>query len=81
MVEYKEKTLALLKGYTHQDEIHETDRLKADLGMDSLSFVMLLVELEENFHFKMDESDMSPYTMETVTDVFALVEKYMKVSV
>ncbi len=80
MAEYQEKVVDLLKGYTHQDEICETDRLKEDLGMDSLSFVMLLVELEDAFQFKLDESDMSPYLMKTVSDVFSLVGKYLSLT-
>lgn len=74
----QEKVIKLIQGYTHQEAITKTDLLKEDLGMDSLSFVMLLVELEEAFEFKLDESDMSPYNMETVADVIALVEKYKK---
>ena len=80
MVEYQEKVVALIKGYTHQETPTSKDRLKEDFGMDSLSFVMWLVELEESFQFKLDESDMSPYNMETVADVFVLVEKYTKLS-
>ena len=50
--------------------------LKEDLGMDSLGMVTMLVLLEDAFGIEFDESDMDPFEIETVEDVFALVEKY-----
>ena len=52
-------------------------KLIADLAMDSLRLVLLLVNLEETFHIELDESDMNPFFLITVRDVVNLVNKYV----
>ena len=52
-------------------------QLIADLAMDSLRLVLLLVNLEETFHIELDESDMDPFQLITVRDVVNLVNKYV----
>ncbi len=52
-------------------------QLIADLAMDSLRLVLLLVNLEETFHIELDESDMNPFLLITVRDVVNLVGKYV----
>ena len=52
-------------------------KLIADLAMDSLRLVLLLVNLEETFHIELDESDMNPFRLITVRDVVNLVDKYV----
>ncbi len=52
-------------------------KLIADLAMDSLRLVLLLVNLEETFHIELDESDMNPFLLITVRDVVNLVDKYV----
>ena len=52
-------------------------KLIADLAMDSLRLVLLLVNLEETFHIELDESDMNPLLLITVRDVVNLVDKYV----
>ena len=57
-----------------------TDRsltLVGDLALDSLRMVMLLVTLEDTCEIELDESDMEPFTLETVQDVVELAEKYV----
>lgn len=51
-------------------------QLIADLSMDSLRMVMLLVMIEEVFEIELDESDMNPFALITVQDVIDLVAKY-----
>lgn len=51
--------------------------LKGDLGFDSLSLVELIVDLEERFDIEIDESDLNPATLETVGQIYSLVEKYL----
>ena len=53
-------------------------KLQADLGLDSLQMVMLLVLLEENFKIVLEESDMNPFDLISVTHVVRLVEKYVR---
>lgn len=54
-------------------------KLKEDLGLDSLNMVELIVELEDVFNIEFDESDLDPTKFLTVSDVYELVEKYVRV--
>ena len=38
---------------------------------------MLLMMLEENFQITLDESDMNPFDLTTVSNVVNLIEKYV----
>lgn len=51
--------------------------LQADLALDSLAMVMLLIEIEEEFGIELDESDMNPFELNTVQDIIDLVSKYL----
>ena len=50
--------------------------LQADLALDSLAMVILLIEIEEAFGIELDESDMNPFELNTVQDIIDLVCKY-----
>ena len=51
--------------------------LQADLSLDSLAMVMLLIEIDEAFGIELDESDMNPFELNTVQDIIVLVSKYL----
>lgn len=55
----------------------ENGRLKEDLGLDSLSLVALVVELEEEFNILFDEGDLNPDQLLRAGDLAALLEKYL----
>ena len=67
--------LAELSGINIED-IKDEDTLIADLGLDSLGLVELLVETEDRFEIVLDESDMNPFDLTTVSDYIDLVRKY-----
>lgn len=50
--------------------------LKEDLGLDSLKMVELIVAIEDEFHLEINESDLDPTALQTVEDVYNLLEKY-----
>ena len=54
-------------------------KLKEDLGLDSLNMVELIVELEDVFNIEFAESDLDPTKLLMVSDVYELVEKYVRV--
>lgn len=54
-------------------------KLKEDLGLDSLNMVELIVELEDVFNIEFAESDLDPTKLLTVSHVYELVEKYVRV--
>ena len=74
------KTLVneILKEKSFCDDITAELKLNEDLGLDSLNMVELIVELEERFNIQIDESDLDPAALQTVEQIYALVEKYME---
>lgn len=58
------------------EEITPDLSLKEDLGLDSLGRITLLMELEEQLQIELEESDMNPFDLICVGDIFALAEKY-----
>ena len=53
-------------------------KLKDDLGLDSLNTVILIVTVEETFEIELQESDMNPAIFNTVGDVVNLVNRYVE---
>ncbi|MBY9080127.1 acyl carrier protein [Paenibacillus sp. CGMCC 1.18879] len=58
MVKCDEKVIEVLKGITQLEDITMESSLTNDLLIDSLSFIRVIVELENGFHFKFDNEDM-----------------------
>lgn len=58
-------------------DAEETDRLKEDCGLDSLSLVSVVVALEEAAGVTFDDGDLDPATLRTVRDLITLAEKYL----
>lgn len=77
MTDLEEKVVKLLEDLVLVPVEGLDKKLIADLAMDSLRLVLLLVNLEETFHIELDESDMNPFLLITVRDVVNLVDKYV----
>ncbi|AIQ62066.1 acyl carrier protein [compost metagenome] len=58
MVKCDEKVIEVLKRITQLEDITMESSLTNDLLIDSLSFIRVIVELENGFHFKFDNEDM-----------------------
>lgn len=72
----KEKVNEILKEKSFCDEIISELKLREDLGLDSLNMVELMVELEDKFNIEIEESDLDPAALQTVSQIYDLVEKY-----
>ncbi len=59
------------------EEIDGTAKWK-DLSIDSLSFVELIVEIEDNFGISFSDEELSIYAWETVNDFVNAVEQKLK---
>src|SRR5687767_3361317 len=55
------------------DKVRPEDRLREDLGLDSLAMIELLFKIEEHFDLEIPNEDLSRIT--TVADVTAYVEE------
>ena len=71
------KVCAILSELSEIETIRLEHELQSDLGLDSLRMVTLLIMLEDNFQITLVESDMNPFDLINVSNVVALVEKYV----
>lgn len=51
-------------------------QLQEKLALDSLSMVMLIINIEDAFDIQLDEADMNPLELKTVQNIIDLVKKY-----
>ena len=72
----KKTVIKILTELSGISDLNDTDELQNDLGFDSLLLVTLLIELEDVLQITLDESDMDPSELLTVSDVIALAERY-----
>jgi len=59
------------------DTVFGAQKLRGDLGIDSLKMVELILALEEEFGFEIDESDLDPSRFLLVSDLYKLMTKYV----
>jgi acyl carrier protein len=57
------------------EALSERQELYADLGMDSLRFVRLLIELEGKLQVQLDDEELMAVELVTVADLIDLVER------
>ena len=72
----EEKVKGILSELSGEDTVKSEATLQGDLALDSLSMVTLLIQIEETFEIELDESDMNPFELNTVSSVIELVNKY-----
>lgn len=72
----EEKVKGILSELSGEDTVKSEATLQGDLALDSLSMVTLLIQIEETFGIELDESDMNPFELNTVSSVIELVNKY-----
>lgn len=75
-MEHFSEVVKILTDLSGVKSIRAEHALGADLGLDSLRMVTLLLLLEDTFGIRLEESDMNPFDLITVSDVVNLVEKY-----
>lgn len=73
-----EEVIKILQELGGKNEIRPEHFLQNDIGLDSFGLVSMLIALEENFQIELKESDMNPFDFITVSDVVALVERYLR---
>lgn len=73
----EQKICDVLLELTGKETVSPTDSLQADLALDSLSAVTLLLEIEDGFRIQLDESDMDLSKLDLVEDVITMVSGYV----
>ena len=71
-----DKVIQILFELNGSQNIKLDHEIQKDLNLDSIQMVTLLVMIEETFEILLDETDMNPFDLVTVSDVVNLVEKY-----
>ncbi len=74
MIEKLKKVIKRVSPGTNLDEVTREARLIDDLGFDSISMVMLSMEIEEEFNFRFEES----LRFSTVGEVLDYIESKKK---
>ncbi len=72
----KETVYEIIRDACGIDEINDDMSLENDLGLDSLSRILLLVALEEKRNITFEASDLEPEDLKTVGGFVRLAEKY-----
>lgn len=72
----EEKVIEILKELSGIEISDTTLRLQEDLGLDSFLLVSMLIEIENKFVIELQEQDMNPFELLTVSDVITMVSKY-----
>ena len=73
----EKKIKSILSELSGEKRIKNSARLQEDLALDSLSMVTLLIEIEEQLGIELDEKDMNPFDLVTVSDAIRLAERYI----
>ena len=69
--------MGVLSELSGSNSICLEQELQKDLGLDSLGMVTMLIMLEDTFEIILEESDMNPFDLITVSHVVNLVKKYI----
>ena len=73
----EKKVREILRELSSEKVIENSSWLQRDLALDSLSMVVLLIEIENVFGIELDETDMNPFDLNTVGNVIDMVKKYI----
>lgn len=71
-----EKIIELIKQNCALEENNVTPETKLkEISLDSLSFISLIVNLEQEFGIEFDDEELNIYEWETVQEIINLVEE------
>lgn len=76
-MQIEEKVKEILTQLSGEENIENDVELQADLVLDSLAMVTMLVEIEEVFGIELDESDMNPFELTTVQHIIDMIKPYL----
>ena len=78
MIETEKRVIEIIEELSSSQVENYEQKLKDDLGIDSLNTVILIVTIEDTFSIELQESDMNPAIFNTVGDVINLVNRYVE---
>jgi len=77
-MDYKEKVIDIISelSVVSDNEIDTKDKF-SDIGVDSIKFVELILNLEDKLNIKFDDGELDPSKLITVKNILELTEKYV----
>ena len=72
-----EKVNEILIRIGQTDSVDINMSLKDDLAIDSLRLVELISEIEDTFEILLEMNDLDPANLNTVSDIYKLIQKYV----
>lgn len=72
----EQKVKGILCELSGEQEMENAATLQGDLALDSLSMVMMLIQIEDVFGIELHDADMNPLDFNTVQNVIDMVAKY-----
>lgn len=75
-MEAQERVFDIIRELSGTENVELDASLQEDISLDSLGMVTLLIMIEDEFKIELDEVDMNPFDLVTVSDVVALVKRY-----
>ena len=75
---HKDKVLNIISELSvlSENEINLEDKF-ADIGIDSLKMVELIISLEDGLNIKFDDGELNPNNLTSVKNIMELTEKYV----
>lgn len=66
-----------LKNYMQLNSNITLNQNLFDIGLDSLSLISLIIDIENNYKFEFDDSDMVLEKFSTIESIIKLVDSYL----
>lgn len=66
-----------LKNYMQLNSNITLNQNLFDIGLDSLSLISLIIDIENNYKFEFDDSDMVLENFSTIESIIKLVDSYL----
>ncbi len=73
----KDRVIEVITNVAVIKEVTGVGQVLSELGFDSLKKVNLIIELENEFNIQFDDSELSPKSLNTVSDLVELAERHM----
>ena len=69
------RLLTLMAGFCDPEQLRPETRLKADLGLDSLEMVQLVLGLNRVFGFELQSDEITPAHFDSLATLTALIAR------
>lgn len=76
VISFKEKLISIICNLIDEEIKIQDDLPLADIGIDSLRYVELVIEIESCLNIQIDDSDLIIDNFKDINSIISLLEKY-----